>query len=84
MFSKDDLIELVQQTMPFGKFQGRRLCDLPEEYLLWFSKKGFPQGQLGYLLQLMLEIRIHGVEDVLAPLKQAYPAIQHSAPDRLQ
>ncbi|MFT6539200.1 MAG: hypothetical protein ACJAY0_001133 [Thalassolituus sp.] len=74
MFVKEDLIALVQMTMPFGKYQGRRLCDIPEEYLLWMQKKEFPSGRLGQLLALMLEIRIHGVEDVLTPLKKNYDA----------
>jgi len=74
MFSKNDLIDLVQNTMPFGKYQGRRLCDIPEEYLLWMQRKEFPSGRLGTLLALMLEIRINGAEEVLQPLKKQYPA----------
>jgi uncharacterized protein (DUF3820 family) len=46
------------------------LIDLPEEYLLWFARKGFPEGQLGRLLQLALEIRINGLEGILQPLKK--------------
>lgn len=57
-------------TMPFGKYQGRVLLDLPEEYLLWFAKKGFPKGELGLLMELMLEIQINGLESVLQPLRQ--------------
>lgn len=74
MYNKENLIQLVRITMPFGKYQGKRLCDVPEEYLLWMQRKGFPQGHLGELMAMMLEIRIHGVEDVLLPLKKAYPA----------
>ena len=74
MYTKEHLLQLVQMTMPFGKYQGKRICDIPEEYLLWMQKKGFPQGHLGDLLAMMLEIRIHGVEDVLQPLKKADPA----------
>ena len=74
MYTKEHLLQLVQMTMPFGKYQGKRICDIPEEYLLWMQKKGFPQGRLGDLLAMMLEIRIHGGEDVLLPLKKAYPA----------
>ena len=55
--------------MPFGKYSGRRLIDLPEEYLLWFRKKGFPNGKLGLLLEMTLEIKIEGLEPVIAPLK---------------
>ncbi len=69
MFDKEDLLKLATMRMPFGKYKGRVLIDLPEEYLLWFAKKGFPEGQLGRLLQLALEIRINGLEGVLQPLK---------------
>ena len=70
MFEKQDLLKLANQTMPFGKYQGKVLIDLPEEYLLWFANKGFPKGELGRLMQLALEIRINGLEGVIAPLKQ--------------
>ncbi|MCW7554291.1 DUF3820 family protein [Endozoicomonas gorgoniicola] len=70
MFDKQDLLKLARMTMPFGKYSGRMLIDLPEEYLLWFAKKGFPQGELGRLLQLALEIHINGLTDVIQPLKQ--------------
>ena len=56
MYTKEHLLQLVQMTMPFGKYQGKRICDIPEEYLLWMQKKGFPQGHLGDLLAMMLEI----------------------------
>ena len=69
MFDKDDLLKLATIPMPFGKYKGRVIIDLPEEYLLWFAKKGFPEGRLGHLLQLALEIRIHGLEGILQPLK---------------
>lgn len=70
MFQKEDLLKLANMPMPFGKYQGRVLIDLPEEYLLWFARKGFPEGQLGRLLQLALEIRINGLEGILQPLKK--------------
>ncbi len=69
MFDKQDLLKLANQTMPFGKYQGRVLIDLPEEYLLWFAKKEFPKGELGRLMQLALEIRINGLEGVIRPLR---------------
>lgn len=69
MFDKQDLLKLANQAMPFGKYQGKVLIDLPEEYLLWFAKKGFPKGELGRLMQLALEIRINGLEGVIRPLK---------------
>ena len=70
MFEKQDLLKLARMPMPFGKYSGRVLIDLPEEYLLWFAKKGFPEGELGRLLQLSLEIHINGLTDVIQPLKQ--------------
>ena len=70
MFDKQDLLKLARMTMPYGKYSGRILIDLPEEYLLWFAKKGFPQGELGRLLQLALEIHINGLTGVIQPLKQ--------------
>lgn len=69
MFDKQNLIKLASYRMPFGRFQGRVICDLPEEYLLWFNKKGFPDGELGMLLQLMLEIHINGASEVVRGLK---------------
>lgn len=69
MFNKEDLIKIANQTMPFGKYQGRRLIDLPEPYLLWFAGKGFPEGELGKLLALTLEIQVNGLNDLITPLK---------------
>ena len=69
MFDKEDLLAIARTQMPFGKFQGRALIDLPEAYLLWFADKGFPEGRLGELLALTLEIKINGLEYLLVPLK---------------
>jgi uncharacterized protein (DUF3820 family) len=63
------LLELVKMEMPFGKYKGTLLCDLPVSYLEWFNREGFPPGKLGMLLQTMHEIRINGLEDLLKPLK---------------
>lgn len=64
------LKELVKMQMPFGKYKGRILCDLPVSYLEWFDTKGFPAGKLGMLLQTMHVIKINGLEDLLRPLKR--------------
>ena len=64
------LIEIVTTKMPFGRFEGRLLCNLPVSYLEWFARKGFPQGKLGMLLQTIYEIKINGLEDLLTPIKQ--------------
>ena len=69
MFKKEDLLKIARMSMPFGKYQGRLLIELPEEYLLWFADKGFPEGELGQLLMLTLEIRINGLEALIQPLK---------------
>lgn len=68
---KEHLLKLATIKMPFGKYQGRVLMDLPEEYLLWFAKKGFPRGELGLLLELMLELQINGLESLLNPLRRS-------------
>ncbi len=70
MFDKEDLVKIATVKMPFGKYSGRILIDLPEDYLLWFAKKEFPQGQLGMLMQLALEIKVNGLESIIEPLKQ--------------
>ena len=69
MFEKTDLVKIATMAMPFGKYQGKLLIDLPENYLLWFSNKGFPEGELGRLLALTLEIQINGLESLIEPLK---------------
>lgn len=71
MFEKEDLKKLATMAMPFGKYQGRVLIELPEEYLLWFANKGWPKGQLGLLLQLALEIQMNGLTYLIKPLKQS-------------
>lgn len=69
MFQKEDLLALARMPMPFGKYEGRLLIDLPEEYLLWFQGKGWPEGRLGKLLALCLEIKINGLESIIEPMK---------------
>ena len=66
----DDLEKLVTWKMPFGKFQGRLLADLPGNYLHWFARNGFPEGELGRLLELMREIDHNGLSDLLTPLRR--------------
>lgn len=64
------LLQLVNMQMPFGKYKGTLLCNLPVSYLEWFQRKGFPEGKLGVLLQTMLEIKMNGLEYLLNPLKK--------------
>ncbi|MFT5755933.1 MAG: hypothetical protein ACI9LM_000645 [Alteromonadaceae bacterium] len=62
------LSEAINQTMPFGKYAGRKLLQLPEPYLVWFNSKGFPEGKLGQQLALMYEVKLNGLEEMLQPL----------------
>lgn len=64
------LKELVTHEMPFGKYKGRKLCDLPTYYLEWFATKGFPEGKLGMQLATLFEIKTNGLEDILVGLKK--------------
>lgn len=60
---------LVTTKMPFGKYKGTVICNLPEAYLLWFRQQGFPKGKLGMLLATCYEIKLNGLEYLLAPLR---------------
>ncbi len=66
------LLQLVQLKMPFGKYKGTLLCNLPVSYLEWFQRKGFPKGKLGILLATIYEIKLNGLEQLLVPLKNQY------------
>ena len=67
--SPDQLQLLVTREMPFGKYKGRILADLPGNYLNWFAREGFPPGEIGRLLALMHEIDHHGLKHLLQPLR---------------
>jgi uncharacterized protein (DUF3820 family) len=66
------LIELVSIRMPFGKYKDRILCDLPETYLAWFHRKGFPAGIIGILLSVMYEVKLNGLEHLLEPIRKRH------------
>lgn len=65
---KRELVAAINQTMPFGKYRGRRLLELPEPYLVWFYQQGFPDGKLGRQLALIYEVKLNGLEGMLRPL----------------
>ncbi len=64
------LLKLVSVKMPYGKYEGRVLADLPGHYLNWFAREGFPHGELGRLLALMQTIDHNGLKHLLAPLRR--------------
>ncbi len=70
-FSKQNefLVQLTTMKMPFGKYKGQILCNLPEPYLVWFKQKGFPAGKLGMLLETLYEIKLNGLEYLFKAIK---------------
>lgn len=67
------LIELAHTKMPFGKYEGRFLIDLPEHYIVWYHQKGFPKGKIGNQLQLIYELKLNGLEYLIHTIKEKYP-----------
>lgn len=66
----EDLERLLTVEMPYGKYKGRVIADLPGHYLNWFAREGFPRGDIGRLLALMHEIDHNGLSDLLLPLRE--------------
>ena len=62
------ILRLANARMPFGKYSGRLLIDLPEPYVVWFAKKGWPEGEIGDLLAALSEVKANGLEELLRPL----------------
>ena len=67
--NKNQLIQLATQPMPYGRYQGTLLIDLPEPYVVWYHSNGLPDGNLGQLLGLLYEIKVNGLEHLVHPLK---------------
>ena len=63
------LVDIVQTKMPFGKYKGTLLCDLPVYYLEWLRNKGFPPGKMGMMLSSVYEIKINGLNPILTAVK---------------
>lgn len=68
MYDPSFLLRLVNARMPFGRYSNRYITELPVSYLEWFSRKGFPEGDLGQYLSTMYEIKINGLESILTPI----------------
>ncbi len=66
----EEMLLLAETRMPFGKYQGRLLIDLPEPYVVWFANQGFPEGKLGRMLQAVYEIKVNGLEYLFTPLRE--------------
>lgn len=70
-FNSELLLEIVRMKMPFGKYKGTVLCDLPDFYLEYFLRNGgFPKGKLGQLMATVYEIKLNGLQDILVELKR--------------
>ena len=70
--TRRELIDLANARMPFGKYQGKLLIELPESYLVWYNAKGFPTGKLGVQLNQIYEIKMNGLEKLIYPLIKHY------------
>jgi uncharacterized protein (DUF3820 family) len=70
LFNPEILTDLIKVQMPFGRYKGTVLSDLPVSYLEWFQRQGFPAGRLGMMLATVYEIKLNGLEDILYQLKR--------------
>ena len=70
--NKQILIDLAKMKMPYGKYKGRYLIDLPERYIVWYKNKGFPSGKIGKQLELVYEIQLNGLEDIVREVRKSY------------
>ena len=68
---QNELVKLATTYMPFGKYKGTLLIDLPETYIVWFHGQGLPEGQFGALLWLLYEIKLNGLEDLVRPFRKS-------------
>lgn len=66
------LIEVSKMRMPFGKYKGRYLIDLPAHYIVWYKTKGFPNGKLGKQMELVYELQLNGLEDMVREINRRY------------
>ena len=69
---KQILIDLSKMKMPFGKYKGRYLIDLPEHYLIWYKNKGFPNGKIGKQLESVYELQLNGLEYIVKEIRKRY------------
>lgn len=70
--SKQFLLKLANTKMPYGKYEGRFMIDLPEYYVVWYRNKGFPKGQIGEMLATVYELKLNGLEELVRRLRKKY------------
>lgn len=70
--NQQKLIDLAHTQMPFGKYEGYYLIDIPEYYIVWYRNKGLPNGTLGEQLQLVYELKLNGLEDLIRNIRRKY------------
>ena len=68
--NQEILLSLVKTEMPYGKYKGTLLCNIPIHYLEWMKRKGFPKGKLGVQLETVFEIKLNGLEAILEEVKR--------------
>lgn len=83
-FDQSYMLLLARTRMPFGKYKGTLLIDLPEPYVVWFSRKGFPKGQLGEMFRILYEIKANGLEYLFDPLRTDRRKPPHPRPRHFQ
>ena len=69
---KQFLIDVSKMRMPYGKYKGTFLIDLPEHYVVWYHNKGFPKGKMGQMLGLVYELKLNGLEDLIREIRKRY------------
>ncbi|CAM3507255.1 DUF3820 domain-containing protein [Flavobacterium gelidilacus] len=72
MTNQEQLVKLAHAKMPFGKYEGKYLIDLPEYYVVWYHNKGFPKGQLGEQLKLVYELKLNGLEELIRNIRRNF------------
>jgi len=72
MQDKQFLIDTAHMRMPYGKYKGTFLIDLPEHYVVWYHNKGFPKGKMGQMLGLVYELKLNGLEDMIRKIRRDF------------
>ena len=72
--NQQHLLEILANTrMPYGKFKGKHLIDLPEHYIVWYNNKGFPKGKLGEMLDTVYTLKVNGLEELIRNIQRNFP-----------